>query len=245
MSVSDVLRVAASQIGYVAPTSDGSRYGKWYAAKYGAYYGGAGVPYCAMFVSWVYDQCPNDSIPGGPKAYVPYFIAAARDAGRVGSFDSAEPGDLICFDWGADGVADHVGIVEGRPEGNSIVTIEGNTSSSAAGSQSHGGGVWRRTRYRSQVCAIIKTSHKTNPTPNNTTLEVVTKMKATHIVFVHNGAICVANVLAGTWRRMHNSSEYRDTLTVLGRSGAVVKRWGELGAKTDEVENTAAFGVEL
>lgn len=259
MSVTDVLRVAQGEIGYSrwADPEEGTKYGRWYAKTTGeSWYGASGVAYCAMFVSWVYAQCPNDSIPGGMFAYVPYGINRARAAGAIVSFEQAVPGDLICFDWGGDGVADHVGIVEGYPSNGTIVTIEGNTSAGTTGSQSNGGGVYRRTRYKSQVCAIIRTSHSgsspvTNSSPATTVntyseiMEVIKTMNATHILFEWGGFTCVADVLSGTWRKFQNGTEYQNTLTVLKRAGAKVKSWQELGAKSNHVDAPKAFGKQI
>ena len=251
MSVADVLRVARGEIGYTRwnDPKEGTKYGRWYANRHGTYYATSGVPYCAMFVSWVYDQCPGDSIPGGYKAYVPYFVSAARSAGALRNFSEAQPGDLICFDWDSDGVADHVGIVESAPTGSSIVTIEGNTSPGTSGSQSDGGGVWRRTRHAQNVCAIILTTH-TNispaPTREPTLLERIGSMNATHIFFEHGGRMYCADVLAGTYSVIEDPQTLQDRKAVLTRAGAVVRSWGEFSAsKTDHVDNPAAFGREV
>lgn len=251
MSVADVLRVARGEIGYTRwdDPQEGTKYGRWYAEGHGSYYGTSGVPYCAMFVSWVYDQCPGDSIPGGYKAYVPYFVSAANSAGALRTFSQAQPGDLICFDWDDDGVADHVGIVEGVPAGSSVVTIEGNTSPGTSGSQANGGGVWRRTRYQADVCAIIRTTHTdVAPAPKHepTLLERINAMNATHIFFEHGGRIYCADVLAGTYSHVKNPQTLQDRRAVLTRAGAIVKSWGEFsGSKTDHVDNPAAFGKEV
>ena len=161
MTASKALAWAASQIGYSRwdDPEEGSLYGRWYAKRHGAYYGTSGVPFCAMFASWcLTDDDGNSVIPGGDFAYVPYGINAARAAGQLVDPSSAAPGDLICFDWDGDGVADHVGLVEAN-YGAWVQTIEGNTSSGAAGSQSNGGGVWRRTRDWDSVCAVIRPSY--------------------------------------------------------------------------------------
>lgn len=158
MTAGKALAWAASQIGYTRwdDPEEGSRYGRWYAKKHGAYYGESGVPFCAMFASWcLTDDDGNSVIPGGDFAYVPYGINAARAAGQLVDPASAAPGDLICFDWDGDGLADHVGLVEAN-YGAWVQTIEGNTSSGAAGSQGNGGGVWRRTRDWDSVCAVIR-----------------------------------------------------------------------------------------
>lgn len=161
MTASKALAWAASQIGYSRwdDPLPGSVYGRWYAERHGAYYGESGVPFCAMFASWcLTDDDGNSVIPGGDFAYVPYGISAARAAGQLVDPSNAAPGDLICFDWDGDGVADHIGLVEAN-YGSWVQTIEGNTSSGAVGSQSNGGGVYRRSRDWDSVCAVIRPSY--------------------------------------------------------------------------------------
>lgn len=161
MTASKALAWAASQIGYSRwdDPEQGSKYGRWYAQHHGAYYGESGVPFCAMFASWcLTDDDGNSVIPGGDFAYVPYGINAARAAGQLVDPSNAAPGDLICFDWDGDGLADHVGLVEAN-YGSWVQTIEGNTSSGAAGSQSNGGGVYRRSRGWDSVYAVIRPSY--------------------------------------------------------------------------------------
>ncbi|AYD89659.1 CHAP domain-containing protein [Actinomyces lilanjuaniae] len=155
---SDALRVAAGEIGYTrwADPEAGTKYGRWYASLFGAYFGTTGVPYCAMFVSWVLEQVEMTP-PGGHFAYCPYGIQAGQRAGRSVATGNGQPGDMIFFDWNADGVADHVGLIEKRIRGG-YQTIEGNTSKGSVGSQSNGGGVYRRARG-SSVCAIVRPAY--------------------------------------------------------------------------------------
>lgn len=150
-TASDVLRVAAGEIGYSrwSDPQTGSKYGRWYAAETGSpYFGASGVSYCAMFVSWVLAQVGVRFL----YAYCPYIVRdfAARAVGKA----EARPGDIVLFDWDGDGEADHVGFVE-LNRGSYYQTIEGNTSSGASGSQGNGGVVARRTRSVSLVCAVI------------------------------------------------------------------------------------------
>ena len=49
-------------------------------------------------------------------------------------------GSIVFFDWGGDGVADHVAIVE-KCEGNIVYTVEGNTSTRVNGNSVRG--VWQ------------------------------------------------------------------------------------------------------
>ena len=54
MTASKALAWAASQIGYSRWNDPlpGSVYGRWYAERHGAYTA-SGVPFCAMFASWL------------------------------------------------------------------------------------------------------------------------------------------------------------------------------------------------
>lgn len=109
-----------------------------------------------MFVSWVFAQAVA-TCPSLPGAYCPYVERDGRNAGRAVAKSSAQPGDVVLFDWGGDGVADHVGIVE-RNNGSYLTTIEGNTSN-GSGSQSNGGVVARRTRSLSSVRCVLRPTY--------------------------------------------------------------------------------------
>lgn len=155
-----VLQAAAGEIGYIAlnDPNEGSKYGRWMADKTGnGYFKGHStkVPWCAMFASWCFAQA-GVSVPGMPSASCGAILRPCQSAGLVVPSRSAQPGDIVIFDWGAkDNSHDHIGIVE-LNKGAYIQTIEGNTSPSNAGSQGNGGGVWRRTRDWSVVQAIIR-----------------------------------------------------------------------------------------
>lgn len=143
-TVADVLRIARSQVGYCRwdDPEPGTRYGRWYASITGnSYFGTSGVPYCAMFVSWVLAQA-GVSCEGFPRS-----VAIDR---RDGFTRMVEPmdlkaGDVVGFDWDADHTGDHVGIVKSHSQGVvTITTYEGNTGN---------GEVKECTRYTSQ-CSI-------------------------------------------------------------------------------------------
>ncbi|HSV08530.1 MAG TPA: CHAP domain-containing protein [Candidatus Binatus sp.] len=118
--------------------------------KYGSWYGMNGVPWCAIFCTWAYEN-EGDSpafVKGSRYSYVPYIVADAY-AGRYGLSvtDDPIPGDLVCYDWAWDTIYDHVGMFEAwQPgSGTSFTAVEGNTSTS---NNSNGGQVMRRTRNR-------------------------------------------------------------------------------------------------
>lgn len=155
-----VLSVARGEIGYSRynDPAAGTKYGRWYAEDHGSYYGATGVPYCAMFVSWVFAQA-GATCAGIPEAYCPYIRNKARSAGATLSDKrNAQPGDVILFDWGGDGVEDHVGIVEVNV-GSYVQTIEGNVS----------GAVARRTRAWSDVTYVVRPSWGRSSSVSTTT----------------------------------------------------------------------------
>lgn len=152
-----VLKIAAGEIGYSRWTDplQGTKYGRAYAKETGSpYFGTNGVPYCAMFVWWVLKQA-GQKCPGMPTASCTALLNAAKKAGIVRkNKKDAKPGDVLIFDWDGDGSPDHTGFCE-LNKGSYPQTIEGNTSSGSSGSQSNGGGVYRRTRSWSSVLAVI------------------------------------------------------------------------------------------
>lgn len=117
----DLVNVALSQIGNIG----GEPYWRWYGFN-------GRVEWCATFVSWVANECGYIETGVIPKfascrVGVQWFKDRGqwRDSGYI-----PKPGDIIFFDWSANGItgtADHVGIVE-KVDGNTIYTVEGNSS---------------------------------------------------------------------------------------------------------------------
>lgn len=97
--------------------------------------------------------------------YTVEVVKLAR-AGKFGLSEVTEadvrPGDLAHFNFpGGDPLTDHVEVVEIPPAqvgGGELVTIGGNTSPGDSGSQSNGGGVFRRRRLVYQVAAYVRLS---------------------------------------------------------------------------------------
>lgn len=99
-------------------------------AKFWSWYGFNGrVEWCACFVSWCADQLGYIDAGVIPKfAGVGTGIDFFKERGQWQSPGYVPaPGDIIFFDWEADGLCDHVGIVESC-DGTTVYTIEGNTS---------------------------------------------------------------------------------------------------------------------
>lgn len=126
----DVLAIAKSQLGYNESTKnyiveeDGetmkgyTRYGAWYGVPYG--------DWCAMYASFCYRYAAVEGVP--LHCNCPAWI---NELTNLGLFHGEEdyipnPGELIFFDWNADGSSDHVGIVV-ETDGETLKTIEGNS----------------------------------------------------------------------------------------------------------------------
>lgn len=114
---SNVVDVALSQVG----NKGGEPYWRWYGFN-------SRIEWCAVFVSWVYNQVGelNIAVPKFSTCHtqgVPWFktLGLWKDKGYV-----PKAGDVIFFDWEQDGHVDHVGIVE-TSDGKEVYTIEGNS----------------------------------------------------------------------------------------------------------------------
>jgi hypothetical protein len=125
--------------------------------RYGEWYGFNGVPWCAIFEAWCFEQ-EGDSpafVRGSRYSYVPYIVADARmglyGLRTVGA-DDVMPGDLVCYDWEGNGEYDHTGIFEAWQGGTTFAAIEGNTSTS---NDSNGGQVMRRVRNSASQATVF------------------------------------------------------------------------------------------
>jgi hypothetical protein len=142
----EFLDAARSEIGYVEAKTNRTKF----AAEAGH---ANGQPWCATFVvamaRRVGLRLPSESpytptMANGFKAESSWSNAAAQ---------TPRPGDIVFFDFPDDvRRIQHVGIVESYdPATATVTTIEGNTSSNTRGSQSNGGGVYRRFRSFSYI----------------------------------------------------------------------------------------------
>lgn len=158
MTADKIISVAASQIGVTESPANSN------LQKYGQAYGYNGVPWCVIFVWWVFNTAgaPELFFGGGKTASCSQYINWAKGAGQWIT-SGYKPGDIIFMTFDGIPDADHVGIVE-RVNANSIITIEGNTS--ASGSQDNGGAVLRKERYYKNIVGAARpkyTQQQTKP----------------------------------------------------------------------------------
>lgn len=133
---SSLVDVAISQIGYKEYQGNNNMYGVWYGMN--------NQPWCDIFVSWCAHEAKiQELIP--KSSYVPDRLTYYKQRNayfKRGSY-TPKPGDLVLFDFNNNGTPDHIGIVE-KVQGNTLYTIEGNTTGS--GESSNGDGVYRKSR---------------------------------------------------------------------------------------------------
>jgi CHAP domain/Putative peptidoglycan binding domain len=150
-----VIAIAKDEVGTMEspPNSNVVKYSRWYPMN--------GSPWCAMFVSWVLDQA---GITEYKHAYTPTGAEMFRRQDRWFS-SHPQPGDLVYYDFPPHERIEHVGIVVRENGDGSITTIEGNTSSGEEGSQSNGGGVFRRRRTPNLVVGYGRPSYDGSKPP--------------------------------------------------------------------------------
>lgn len=141
--MSKITAIAAAEIGYTETPKNSNK------TKYGKWFGFDGVAWCGMFVSWCYATAgtPLPKIGftkgfAGCQTAVAYFKKAQKTTTKPAE------GDIVFFDWNADGRYDHTGIFVRWIDKDHFETIEGNTSLS---NQSNGGQVMKRIRVNKNV----------------------------------------------------------------------------------------------
>lgn len=156
-TVNDVLNVARNEIGYKEGHNNNN--------KYGVEYGMNNQPWCVIFIWWIFNHASAGNLfYGGNRVALcstlyNYHNGLGQAVGTTGAHLRA--GDIVFFDFsGRKRDTNHVGIVESVQNSSTIITIEGNTSSGAAGSQANGDGVYRRTRSTKYVSRAYRPAYE-------------------------------------------------------------------------------------
>lgn len=145
-----VLAAARAEVGYQRKAS---RWNKYAADIYPTV---QNQPYCGIGAAWAILQAGVDVRPILWMPYVPYIVTWARNNGAwITTAGQQKDGDLVCYDWGGDRLADHVGIAWRDESASGYRAVEFNTSSGQAGSQSNGGGVHVRYRGRASIMGWV------------------------------------------------------------------------------------------
>ena len=154
----DVMKYAISQIG-VKESPAGSNKVKYNTWFYGKEVSGSAYPWCAAFVSYVFNKVGASSIfyKGIKTAYCPNIEAWGKEENLIVSKSSGQYGDIVLFDFSGSGISGHVGFIEKKNGDGTYSTIEGNTG---IGNNANGGMVMRRTRNQSCIRCIIRPKYE-------------------------------------------------------------------------------------
>jgi len=148
-TVDDVLNLAISQIGTCENPigSNSVKYNTWF---YKRPVSGPAYPWCACFVSWIFNELNAKNLIHVFSAYSGDILHAGQAAGEEVTIAQAGPGDIVIFDYGDGGRTDHIAIVEKRLGPTTFQTIEGNIGDCVA----------RKTRTRGSKCNMWFTRPK-------------------------------------------------------------------------------------
>lgn len=145
MTAEQIIAIASKEIGVCEnpPTSNNVKYNTWF---YDGPVSGASYPWCATFISWVFRG--TGLVP--KTASCANMLAYYEGTNQI--VKNPKAGDLVFFKFATNNRrTNHVGLVI-SVNGDTITTIEGNTSQT---SQDNGGKVLKRTR-RSNIVAYVR-----------------------------------------------------------------------------------------
>lgn len=157
-----IIEMAEQQLGIteLPAGSNKVKFNDWYYEEGHSYFRDSS-PYawCGTFCSYVY-YFGGFPMPAIDTILGVHYVPTLYNKAKALKWVTKEPqqGDLVLFDFINDGktFAQHIGIFYSWIEKNkSFTCIEGNTSSNDAGSQSNGGGVYKRTRNINQVVQFV------------------------------------------------------------------------------------------
>lgn len=170
-------------------------------------------PWCMAFVQWCFAQA-GCRLPHATASCNDLLLWYKRNCPeRV--VTAPQTGDIIIYNFGHTGIVEGVGV--GKDTGY-ILAVEGNTSPGETGSQSNGGGVFRRKRSKALVTAYIRPYDKYEEEDGVVTYKTLNDVPSCYKPAVQKAVD--KDALKGTGEGEINVSEdLCRTLTVLDRLG--------------------------
>lgn len=157
-----ICQVARSQVGITANKNNNCKYNEEYLTVNNS--GNLNDPWCCKFVWWVFRHAGASELFYGGKACASCTTTLNyyRGTKQLVSFNDAQPGDLVFFNWKHKGTnADHIGIAVGSSMNGKISTVEGNTTKpGTSGDESNGHGVWLKERREADIVAVVRPKYK-------------------------------------------------------------------------------------
>lgn len=146
-NAASLINVALSQVGTKEKPTNKVKYNTEY---YGREVSGDGYAWCCAFVWWCFKHAGlSHYFYGNAKTAHCETLKTYHNRKGESIKNNFKAGDVIFMNFNGGTKAQHVGIVVENQSGNSVKTVEGNTSGS--GSQSSGGEVMRKTRNMSCI----------------------------------------------------------------------------------------------
>ena len=154
MSKEAVISVAKGELGYTENPKDSN------LQKYGYWFGVNGVPWCVIFLAWIFDKAGEKAafFGGAKTASCGTLLRWYKEQGQTVSANQIQPGDIVILNFHGTQDTEHCGLVIEVGNGY-FVTIEGNTTN-GNGSQDNGGMVCEKHRYRYQVVGVCRPMYK-------------------------------------------------------------------------------------
>lgn len=182
---------------------------------YGKEVSGNNYKWCAVFIWDIFRMCGASKLfyDGKKCAYCPSIKNWAVSKKLTVDKSKAKYGDVAIFDWGGDGIPDHIGFIESIDKNGVYHTVEGNT---AVGNDSNGGAVMRRTRLANSICCVFR------PKYDGTTSKEVSEDKSTanSKSYMGNPNYYLNNHRVGVWQAAMNKGFDTKALTVDNKFGA-------------------------
>lgn len=124
--------------------------------KYGKAYGTNGVAWCVIFVWWAFNEAGASSLfYGGKKTASCTTLKNYAVKNNQWVTSGYKIGDLVMMNFSGTKTTQHIGFVT-AVKGNTVYTIEGNTSFDDKGSQSNGGAVAEKKRSLSCIVGAYR-----------------------------------------------------------------------------------------
>ena len=161
MSLSKVIEVARGELGQTENPAGSN------LTKYGFWYGVDGVPWCVIFLCWLFNQAGERMafFGGGQTASCSILLRWYREQGLTVPVEDVQVGDIVLLNFRGGKDPEHCGLVELVNYADSVKnmcvwTIEGNTTPGYEGSQDNGGCVASKMRFGSQIVGVCRPQYQ-------------------------------------------------------------------------------------
>lgn len=150
--IQSLIDLAFSQVGYVENPKNSN------LTKYGKEYGWNGVPWCVIFLWWLYHTLALSQLffDGKKTASCTELKDYYQSKNQWFSSNDYKPGDLAIMTFSKNRQVQHCGLIVERLNYSQYRTIEGNTSSNSNESQDNGGMVALKTRNIYNIIGVCR-----------------------------------------------------------------------------------------